>query len=170
MEPRQGPVVGAVATRARGRSRVRAHAGRSLSSPGPFSKMEIGQATERLHLCPARSGSAARANGDFCARAPSLVARAQLFFFLARIVRHFRVGSSSGSGVSCGGRNSSGTWRRFTRMRVHVDDLPRIESISTSSAARSAATSACLLFHLTSPASAASLLAEFATTTSGILV
>ena len=40
-------------------------------------------------------------------------------------------------------------------MRVQVDDLPRMESISTSSAASSPATSACLLFHLSRPASAA---------------
>src|SRR6187455_1346023 len=34
--------------------------------------------------------------------------------------RHSRVGSSSGSGVSCGGRSGSGTLRRFTRMRVQI--------------------------------------------------
>src|SRR5207249_2568588 len=84
--------------------------------------------------------------------------------------RHSRVGSSSGSGVSCGGRNPSGTFRRFTRMRVQVDDLPRMESISTSSTARSVATSGCLLFHLSRPATAASLSGEFATTRSGALV
>src|SRR5205809_2656758 len=81
-----------------------------------------------------------------------------------------RVGSSSGSGVSCGGRNPSGTFRRLTRMRVQVDDLPRMESISTSSTARSVATSGCLLFHLSRPARAASLSGEFATTRSGALV
>ena len=61
-------------------------------------------------------------------------------FFAARFddspVRHSRVGSSSGSGVSCAGLCSSGTWRRLTRMRVHVDDVPRMESTSTSSTAR----------------------------------
>ena len=91
-------------------------------------------------------------------------------FLDSRLMRHSRVGSSSGSGVSCGGRDSSGTWRRFTRMRVHVDDLPRIESTKTSSTARCLATSACLLFHLSRPASAASLWGEFATTRSGIFV
>ena len=75
------------------------------------------------------------------------------FFFALR--RHSRVGSSSGSGVSCDGRCSSGTWRRFTRMRVHVDDRPRMESTSTSSTARQFAISGCLFFHLSSPASAA---------------
>ena len=55
-------------------------------------------------------------------------------------------------------------------MRVQVDDLPRMESISTSSTARSAATSGCLLFHLSRPARAASLSGEFATTRSGALV
>ena len=55
-------------------------------------------------------------------------------------------------------------------MRVQVDDLPRMESTSTSSTARRLATSACLLFHLSRPASAASLSGEFATTKSGIFV
>jgi hypothetical protein len=53
-------------------------------------------------------------------------------------------------------------------MRVQVDDLPRMESTRTSSVARSRATSACLLFHRSRPARAASLSGEFATTTSGI--
>ena len=55
-------------------------------------------------------------------------------------------------------------------MRVQVDDRPRIESTSTSSTARNPAAWACLLFHLSRPASAAFLSREFATTTSGILV
>ncbi len=50
-----------------------------------------------------------------------------------RPCRHSRVGSSSGSGVSCGGRSSSGTWRRLTRMRVQVEERPRMGSTSTSS-------------------------------------
>src|ERR1051326_5313854 len=54
------------------------------------------------------------------------------------------------------------------RMRVHVDDLPRMESINTSSTAKSPATSACFCFHLSSPASAAALSGEFATTINGI--
>src|SRR6266511_64873 len=95
--------------------------------------------------------------------------RPDLPFTIYRL-RHSRVGSSSGSGVSCGGRNLSCTLRRFTRMRVHVDDLPRMESISTSSTARSLFTSGYLLFHLSRPARAASLSGEFAITKSGALV
>ena len=74
------------------------------------------------------------------------------------LLRHSRVGSSSGSGVSCGGRSSSGTLRRFTRMRVHVDERPRMESTSTSSTASCAAASGWRAFQRSSPASAASLL------------
>src|SRR5262245_32402469 len=68
--------------------------------------------------------------------------------FDAREFRHSRVGSSSGSGVSCAGRKPSGTLRRFTRMRVHVDDLPRMESIKTSSIVSSFAAFGCFFFHL----------------------
>src|SRR5580658_1103081 len=89
-------------------------------------------------------------------------------FLGARFARHPRVGSSSGSGVSCGGRNASGTCRRFTRIRVQVDDRPRIASTNTSSTARNPAASAFLFFHFSRPASAACLSGEFATTTSGI--
>jgi hypothetical protein len=59
--------------------------------------------------------------------------------------------------------------RRFTRTRVQVDDRPRIASISTSSTASRPATSGCLAFQRSRPASAASLLGELATTRSGIL-
>src|ERR1700736_4199577 len=117
------------------------------------------QEAERLHLCPARSSSASGVDDDFCYGPLTL-----------RFARHSRVGSSSGSGVSCGGRSASGTWRRFTRMRVQVDDLPLMESTSTSSTARSPAASGYLLFHLSRPASAACLSGEFATTRSGIFV
>src|ERR1700728_243581 len=55
-------------------------------------------------------------------------------------------------------------------MRVHVNDVPRIESTNTSSTASSPATSAYLLFHLSRPASAASLSGELATTIKGIFV
>src|ERR1700690_2549319 len=55
-------------------------------------------------------------------------------------------------------------------MRVHVDEEPRIESTNTSSTARRLAASACLLFHRSRPASAASLLGELATTSNGIFV
>src|SRR5580693_3681525 len=55
-------------------------------------------------------------------------------------------------------------------MRVQVEEVPRIESTSTSSTAKSAATWAYLLFHLSRPASASSLMGEFATTIKGIFV
>src|SRR5271156_5055593 len=55
-------------------------------------------------------------------------------------------------------------------MRVHVDDVPRMESTSTSSTAKSAATAGYLRFHLSSPAKASSLPGEFATTIKGIFV
>ena len=46
-------------------------------------------------------------------------------FFLAPDFLSFQadtsLGGASGSGVSCGGRSLSGTWRRFTRMRVQVE-------------------------------------------------
>ena len=84
--------------------------------------------------------------------------------------RHSRVGSSSGSGGSGAGRSFSGTLRRFTRIRVQVEDLPRIASTKISSGASSAATAACFSFHRSRPASAACLSGEFATTISGILI
>jgi hypothetical protein len=53
-------------------------------------------------------------------------------------------------------------------MRVQVEERPRIESTSTSSIASRAAASGCRVFQRSRPASAASLLGELATTTSGI--
>src|SRR5678810_426002 len=53
-------------------------------------------------------------------------------------------------------------------MRVQVEDLPRMESTNTSSAARRAAIWGCLLFHVSRPASAAALSGELAITMSGI--
>jgi hypothetical protein len=61
-----------------------------------------------------------------------------------------------------------GTFFRFTRMRVQVDERPRIESTSTSSGASFAATSGCRAFQRSSPASASALLGEFAITSSGM--
>src|SRR3984957_7408927 len=55
-------------------------------------------------------------------------------------------------------------------MRVQVEDAPRIESTNTSSTARRLAASGYFCFHRSSPASAASLLGEFATTNKGIFV
>ena len=40
---------------------------------------------------------------------------------------------------------SSGTWRRLTRMRVQVEERPRMESTRMSSTARCAAAAGCLL-------------------------
>src|SRR5207247_355085 len=48
LEPRQGPIVGAFATRTGGRSRLRAHAGRPLPSYGALSKTAHGQEAKRL--------------------------------------------------------------------------------------------------------------------------
>src|SRR5215470_18945164 len=53
-------------------------------------------------------------------------------------------------------------------MRVHVEDLPRIESTSTSSTASNLATLRCFFFHLSKPASAFSLSGELAITNNGI--
>jgi hypothetical protein len=84
--------------------------------------------------------------------------------------RHSRVGSSSGSGSSCGGRRLAGTCCRLTRMRVHVDDLPRMESTKTSSGSSNSTIPACLAFQRSRPARAALLSDELATTIKGILI
>ena len=140
LEPGQGPVLGAAAAGAGRRSRLRAHAGRALPPHGAVSAMAHRQEASRLHLRAARSRPAAGADGDFrrAAAEPydvSSLARSPSSRAIRASDRH------PGSGVSCGGRISSGTWRRFTRMRVQVDDRPRIESTSTSSTARSSAAS-----------------------------
>src|ERR1700722_11776543 len=114
------------------------------------------QAAEGLPLPTVRSGPAAGTHGDFFERA------------LLNFSRHSRVGSSSGSGVACGGRIDSGTCRRFTRMRVHVEDRPRIESIKMSSSASSGETAGYFAFHRSRPARAASFCGEFAIVISGI--
>ena len=53
-------------------------------------------------------------------------------------------------------------------MRVHVEDLPRMESTRTSSGARKPAIWACFVFHFSSPARAAALSGELAMTMRGI--
>ena len=58
--------MGAVASRACGRSRLRAYVGRPLSPHGAVSKMAHRQEAERLHLCSARSRSGTGIDGDFC--------------------------------------------------------------------------------------------------------
>src|SRR5439155_1720295 len=64
MERGKGLVLGAVASGARRRSRVRPHAGRSLPSHRPVSPLARRQAASCLHLRSAGSGTAARARGD----------------------------------------------------------------------------------------------------------
>ena len=123
-----------------------------------FRRWRTDKKPARLHLRPARSSPAAGIDGNL-RRWPlrPRLSRESCSLALSasplstHLRRHSRVGSSSGSGVSCGGRSSSGTCRKFTRMRVHVEDRPRIESTSTSSTARSLAASPCLLFHRSRP-------------------
>src|SRR5438874_9773317 len=98
----------------------------------------------------------------------------QVSLFLWRVCslfhsRHSRVGSSSGSGGPCIGRRFSGTCCRLIRMRVQVEDLPRMESTRTSSGARNSTAPACRAFHRSRPARAATLSGELAITIKGIL-
>jgi ATP-dependent DNA ligase len=58
----------ALAARTGGRGGLRAHAGDPLPSHGTVSEVAHGQEAGRLHLRPARSGSAAGADGDFLDR------------------------------------------------------------------------------------------------------
>ena len=95
---------------------------------------------------------------------------AHSFFFEIRRPLRPALGSSSGSGVSCSGRSSTGTWRRFNRILVHVLYRPRIESTSTSSTARYLAALGCQCFHRSRPARAASVSDDFAMVRSGIFV
>ena len=96
-----------------------------------FRRWRTDKKPDRLHLRAARSRSAARAEGDFRQRAADTLSRMRVSCCATRASdrRPDRVSPARG-------RNSSGTWRRFTRIRVQVDDLPRIESTSTSSTAR----------------------------------
>ena len=126
--------------------RLRPHAGLALPPHRAVPPVAHRQGAARLHLRPAR-GRAARTSwrrSSRSARRLDLRRRAPR--------RHSRVGSSSGSGVSCArARCASGTWRRLTRMRVQVDERPRIESTSTSSTARCAAASGCFAFQRSRP-------------------
>ena len=75
-----------------------------------FRRWRTDKEAGRLHLCPARSGSAAGTGRDFrTAVAERAAAILSICCFFLRDCRHSRVGSSSGSGVSCGGRSASGT-------------------------------------------------------------
>ena len=60
-------------------------------------------------------------------------ARRQVPFGLGPAPFH---GSKSTSSASCTGRSASGTLRKFSRILVQVDDLPRIESTRTSAGSR----------------------------------
>ncbi len=51
LEPRQGHVMGATASRAGGPGRLRPHAGQPLPSHSAVSQVAYGQEAERLHLC-----------------------------------------------------------------------------------------------------------------------
>src|ERR1700729_3254967 len=59
--------------------------------------------------------------------------------------------------------------RRLILIRVQEEDLPRMESTNTSSAANKTAACGWPIFHLSRPANAASLLGELAITISGAL-
>ncbi len=113
------------------RGRLRAYAGRPVSTPRPLPPLAPRQATEGLHLRATRSRSAAGTD-EHLSRKPLINAFSS---------RRARVGSSSGSGTPCAGRIASGTFRRFTRMRYQTYADPRMRSTSTSSAASSAAAS-----------------------------
>ena len=95
--------------------------------------------------------------------------RAQLSQCQVLVSCQARVGSSSGSGTPCAGRISSGTCRKFTRMRYHTYADPRMRSTSTSSGASSAAASGCCCFQRSSPASAAPLSGDCAITINGMV-
>ena len=86
---------------------------------------------------------------------------------LAKLRPRVVVGTSSGS---CGGRSSSGTCSRLTRIRVHVVERPRIASTSTSFGSRWAAASGWRAFQRSSPASASSLRAARAISRSGFVL
>src|SRR5204863_1086 len=72
-----------------------------------------------------------------------------------------------GSAGSSAGRSASGTCRRFTRIRVQVEERPRIESTSTSSIARCAAARGWRAFQRSRPASASSRCCALAIVISG---
>jgi hypothetical protein len=71
-----------------------------------FRQVAHRQEAARLHLRPARSGAPAGARGDLRLARVTTVSFGPATRMCAR---HSRVGSSSGSGVSCAGRCASGT-------------------------------------------------------------
>ncbi len=82
-----------------------------------------------LYVCAAGGGAAAGVDGDLSGLGGDVFG----VRLLLRASRQARVGSSSGSGVSCGGRWSSGTWRRLMRMRYQMEERPRMRSMRMSS-------------------------------------
>ena len=146
--------------------------GDALPTHGAVSALADRQAPERLHVRAARGRPAARAerqifDGGALARRGFAPFARGCRSARARLARRDR---RPGRAFPAAAGSLSGTLRRFTRMRVHVDERPRMESTSTSSTARCPAASGCLAFQRSSPASAASLSGEFATTMSGIFV
>ena len=97
--------------------KYRPPAGRSLPPRGYLSEMAPGQAAERVPLRPARGHARLRAREGFRRGAPAALRPP---------------GASSGSSAPWAGRSLGGTCSRFTRMRVQVDERPRIASTSTS--------------------------------------
>ena len=80
--------MGTPAGRVGSSSRLRAHAGKPLPSHGAVPQMANGQKAERLHLCPARSGSAAGAGSDFPPKALTLAPATDLLFACAARAIH----------------------------------------------------------------------------------
>ena len=111
------------------RSCLRSHAGRSLPSPAQFrrwrSDKEPGDCTyAQFEVVPPHRAR--------CIFSPATNDSRRLCAFAIRgWDRH------PDRAFPADGRNSSGTCRRLTRIRVQVDERPRIESTSTSSTARS---------------------------------
>ena len=159
MEPGEGPVVGAAAPRARVRGRVRSHAGHALPphrAVPALAPRQDARATARYAQLEVVAAARARAIFASGALSASLVGR--LLAPPCDLRAATRASDRSPDrAVSSGGRSSSGTWRRLTRMRVQVDERPRIESTSTSSTARSSRRSGCSAFQRSRPASAAFL-------------
>ena len=162
LERRQGPVVGTAAGRASLRSEIRPYAGRSFSPRCRLSALAPRQASGRLHVRSARGHDSLRAregvrrDGRRSVTPPA-----------PRSGGPHPFGASSGSSGSCGGRSSSGTCSRFTRMRVHVWNRPRMASTSTSDGCRCAAASGCRHRQRSRPSSASSLRCARPISTSG---
>ena len=133
LERGQESRLGAAAPGARGRGRLRPHAGHPLPAHRAVPALADGQEAERLHLRAARGRAAARAGGD--------LRKARRPFRASTLRATPESDRRRGRASPAAGRSASGTFFRFTRIRVQVDERPRIESTSTSSTASRAATS-----------------------------